>query len=113
MFATSLTWALANVESELLGGVNVSLSCSYVHGKPLGRPGGRMPMKMPEISVTDNSAEIEERLVGYTITLLSGEEIVWEQFVTSTHVEFPFILSGNYEIRFTNDNYCFYGFFSI
>ena len=30
MFATSLTWALANVESELLGGVNASLSCSLV-----------------------------------------------------------------------------------
>ena len=31
-FATSFSVA-ANVENELLGGVNIFLSCSYVHGK--------------------------------------------------------------------------------
>ena len=111
-FATSFSVA-ANVENELLGGVNIFLSCSYVHGKPLGKPGGRMPMMMPEISISENSVEVEDRLIGYTMTLLSDGEIVCEQIVTSTHVNLPFNLSGDYEIQFTNDIYCFYGLFSI
>ena len=113
VFAASFTAATANVENEQPGGVNISLSCSYVRWKPLGTQGGRTPMMMPEISITESSVEVGDRLIGYTMTILFDGEIVCEQIVTSTHVSLPFSLSGDYEIQFTNDTYCFYGFFSI
>ena len=68
VFAASTLSTLASVEKEL-GGVNIYLSCRDTPERPSGKPAGRAPMKMPEISISESSVEIEEKLLGYTMTL--------------------------------------------
>ena len=112
--AASLTATFADVGSELLGGVSIQLSCSYVQGKPLGRPGGRAPLRSPSVSLTGNTLAIPEYLVGYGMKITSEYgDVVFSTTAVSTEVVIPDDLSGVYLIEFTSDSYCFAGIFSV
>ena len=114
VFATSTLSTLASVEKELLGGVNIYLSCSYVNRKPASIPVGRAPMRMPTVNLTENKLAIPNNLVGYEMVITSESgDVVFSTLVVSTEVVIPEMVSGSYLIEFIGVDYCFSGMFTI
>lgn len=114
VFTTSTLSILASVEKEALGGVNIRLSCSYVHHDPIAVPVGRAPMRVPTVNLTGNILTIPYSLIGYEMVITSElGDVIFSTETISTEIVIPDNMSGSYQIEFNGDDYSLYGMFSI
>lgn len=77
----------------------------------------RSPMKMPKIQQNGNILILPSNSVWYLelIQCDGSENIVFSQFTTSeaNTITLPESLFGEYEIRLTRNNICFFGYINL
>lgn len=104
--------AQTNVSS--LWQIYVHLSYEYVGERVVNRNASRSPATFPSVCITNNSVEVPESLILYSMIIISDDgQTVFSTMVESTEIDLPYTLMGDYEIIFYKDCNAFRGEFSI
>ena len=65
----------------------------------------KAPMLMPSVYIDSFTLYVDDRLAGYTLELLQDSEVVYQHYILygESSIQLPTSLSGEYVIRFVND----------
>lgn len=65
----------------------------------------KAPMLMPTVYRDDHALYVDDRLADYTLELYQGGEVVYQHYILygESSIILPSTLSGEYVIRFVND----------
>ena len=92
----------------------VGLEVGYTDPEEGSDPPQRGPVLVPEVSIEDYTLTFSTPCYGYTLELLDEDgDVVYTTIITSTTVNLPTTLSGEYQLRLIpNDggSIYFYGF---
>ena len=81
-----------------------TLFYGLVNPNQMGKPVGRAPKRPLVVDLVGHTLTVPTQVVGYTLILESEEGEVYTYYITSTNLEFPQELSGNYQISISNGN---------
>lgn len=104
MLATKSTMNAQNANPNG-NGEPIPLTWSEVPPINTAPPRPKAPMLMPSVYIDSYTIYVDDRLADYTLELYQGGEVVYQHHILNgeSSIDLPSTLSGEYVIRFVND----------
>ena len=104
MLATKSTMNAQNANPNG-NGEPIPLTWSEVPPINTAPPRPKAPMLMPSVYIDSYTIYVDDRLADYTLELYQGGEVVYQHHILNgeSSIDLPSTLSGEYGIRFVND----------
>lgn len=97
--------------------INLQIKVGYTDSKHNSKRKPRSPIRKPVISQENNILQLSQGCEYYLLELVcdNDEDIVFSEFITPNTdiITLPENLSGEYEIRLTRDDICFFGYINL
>ena len=94
----------------------IPLAVGIIESMPIGHGHGKSPMRPPVVYIEDHTLSFVVDHPDYELTIKDEDgEVVYSTFVAegTTTIVLPSTLSGDYEIRFVDDTYYYYGYIEL
>jgi len=94
--------------------VQVGMEC-HIYDPIGGYPFPRMPIKLPEVFIDENTLLFDDLWGNFTLQLIQNGVVIYSTAVpagTAT-VVLPSTLSGDYELRLVTSTFYFYGYITL
>ncbi len=105
MLATASTMNAQNVNAN---GNAEQIPLTWSERPPIntGTPFPKAPMLIPSVYLNGYTLFVDDRLTGYTLELYQDDELAYQHFILDGEcsIELPSSLSGEYTIRFINED---------
>lgn len=98
--------------------IYLQIKVSYDDSNSLHRDKPRSPMKIPKIQQNGNILLLPSNCTFYYLEIIpcnDSENVVFSQFITpeANTITLPENLAGEYEIRLTRNDICFFGYINL